>query len=85
MEWKEMSEALEELREWLVAFNDANGGNDEVQRVSILGTEYNVLVRSVEEDPKLEQCVGYCEQYSKKIVLNDMAGAEKDLMVVEDI
>lgn len=76
---KEGAKALGRLREALV------GCGEESRCVSILGTEYDVLVRSVEEDPKLEQCVGYCEQYSKKIVLNDMAGAEKDVMVVENI
>lgn len=54
-------------------------------RVLILGEPYEILVRSVEEDSKLEQCVGYCEQYSKKIVLSDMAEAEKDVMAVENI
>lgn len=53
--------------------------------VSILGEVYEITTRSVEEDPKLEQCVGYCEQYSKKIVLSDMAAADKDVMAVENI
>lgn len=82
---KEGAKALERLREALVGCGDINSCNEESRCVSILGTEYDVLVRSVEEDPKLEQCVGYCEQYSKKIVLNDMAGAEKDVMVVENM
>lgn len=54
-------------------------------KVLILGEVYEVLVRSAEEDPKLEQCIGYCEQYSKKIVISDMADANKDVMAVENI
>lgn len=85
MTGKEIKESLERLREELAGLSDANGGNDEIKRVNILGTEYDVLVRSVEEDPKLEHCIGYCDQYSKKIVLSDMAGAEKDVMAIENM
>lgn len=73
---EEESKAIERLGEALKKYASS---------VSILGEVYEIITRSVEEDPKLEQCVGYCEQYSKKIVLSDMAAADKDVVAVENI
>ena len=41
-------------------------------KVNILGTEYQILTQSEKDNPKLETCNGLCEQYSKKIILNDI-------------
>lgn len=82
---EEASKALARLEESLGKIGGLVEVGDEIQHVNILGTEYEVSIHSVEEDPKLEHCVGYCEQYSKKIVLSDMAVAEKDVMAVENI
>ena len=43
------------------------------------------MVQSVEENPKLKKAIGLCEQYSKKIILNDLAEAEEDDMAVEEL
>ena len=40
--------------------------------VSILGTEYEVITQTEEDNPKLLEANGLCEMYSKKIVLRDM-------------
>lgn len=56
-----------------------------IGRLDILGTVYEVYVQSVDENPKLENAVGICEQYSKRIILNDLAEAEKDIMAVENM
>ena len=52
--------------------------------VNILGTEYQIIVQSEEENPKLKDCNGLCEQYSKKIILSDFKGVENDPMTVEN-
>lgn len=52
--------------------------------VNILGTEYDVLEQSEGENKKLEQCDGLCEQYSKKIVINDCKVSENDIMRVDN-
>jgi hypothetical protein len=42
------------------------------QSVNILGTEYEIISQTEEENPKLEDLDGLCEIYSKKIVLCDI-------------
>ena len=54
------------------------------RKVNILGTEYQVLIQSEEENPKLKDCNGLCEQYSKKIILSDFKESENDPMLVEN-
>ena len=41
-------------------------------KISVLGTEYEIIERKESEDAKLKDANGYCEQYSKKIVVDDM-------------
>lgn len=53
--------------------------------VNILGMEYEILVQSEDENPKLKECDGLCEQYSKKIVLNDGKYAENEVMTVDNL
>lgn len=77
---KEVSEALKRLTE---AMNGLNIGG--IMCVDILGTEYEVSFQSVEQNQKLEKVMGYCEQYSKKIVVGDFEDVKKDPMCVENL
>ena len=54
-------------------------------KVNILGTEYQILTQSEKDNPKLETCDGLCEQYSKKIILNDFSEQKNDVMCVENV
>lgn len=56
-----------------------------MQTVNILGTEYLVIKQNYAENPKLENNDGICEQYSKKIVLNDLVEERKHVMCVENL
>lgn len=38
--------------------------------VNILGTEYEIIKRTKSEDPKLEECWGYNEPFTKKIIID---------------
>ena len=51
--------------------------------INILGTPYEIIEQSPEENPKLEEACGVCEQYSKKIILADFLRDPKDKMTVE--
>ncbi len=53
-------------------------------KVSILGTEYEVVVQSEDENPKLKECDGLCELYSKQIVLSDFEFTKDDVMRVDN-
>ena len=55
-----------------------------MQKIDILGTEYEIYERNASEDLKLKECGGYCEQYSKKIVINDFADEKNDTFAVEN-
>lgn len=57
----------------------------ENKKVNILGTEYTIETQSESENPKLKECNGLCEQYSKKIILNDLAEQKQDIMCVENV
>ena len=50
--------------------------------VNILGTDYEVITQTEEENPKLKEAYGLCEMYSKKIVLSDI---KEDVMNVDNI
>ena len=56
-----------------------------MQVVNILGTEYEIHRQSSKENPKLEECNGICEQYSKKIVLNTLEEEKQDVMIVDNV
>jgi len=51
--------------------------------IEILGTTYKVVYENEEDNPKLKECNGLCEQYSKKIVISDLKEAKEDVMCVE--
>lgn len=57
----------------------------ENKTVNILGTEYQILVQNKKENPKLENAIGVCEQYSKKIILDTLEDAKQDVMCVENV
>ena len=40
-------------------------------RVNILGTDYEIVKQTSEENPKLKNANGLCEMYAHKIVLED--------------
>lgn len=42
-------------------------------KVNILGTEYEILTKSDEEQPYLKTCDGFCDQSRKEIVIAHMA------------
>ena len=54
-----------------------------MQKVNILGTDYQILRQNRKENPKLENANGLCEQYSKKIVLDDFEEAKEHVLCVE--
>lgn len=54
------------------------------QTINILGTEYEILVQSENENQKLKENDGLCEQYSKQIILNDCKYTENEVMRVEN-
>ncbi len=54
-------------------------------KINIIGTEYQILTQSEYENPKLRECSGLCEQYSKKIILNDFQTQKDDVMCVENL
>lgn len=53
--------------------------------VNVLGTEYRLEYQSENDNPKLKELLGFCERYSKKIVVSDMEEVRKDTLCVEDI
>lgn len=53
-------------------------------KVNILGTDYEIFEQSESQNPKLKNCNGLCEQYSKKIVINSFDDVKDDVMVVEN-
>ena len=52
-------------------------------KVNILGTEYEILTKSAEEEPYLKKCDGFCDRSMKKIVIGkfepDPDGSTVDL------
>lgn len=56
----------------------------ENKTVNILGMEYEILVQSEKENPKLKDNNGLCEPYSKKLIINDFEECKDDPMIVEN-
>lgn len=42
------------------------------QSINVLGTEYQIIVQTEDENPKLKDANGLCEMYAKKIVVRDI-------------
>lgn len=43
-------------------------------RINVLGTDYKIIVKKYDEDEAFDRCsfCGYCDSYSKEIVICDM-------------
>ena len=54
-------------------------------RINILGTDYLVKELPEGEDRRLEECTGYCDQYTKTIVVNNCETLKDDVMAVGNI
>ena len=54
-------------------------------KVNILGQDYEIIKQTKGENPKLEDSYGFCEIYSKKIVIDDSIGKDNDKKTVENI
>ena len=54
--------------------------------VRILGTEYKIIVRKYEEDPKFKElnCNGYCMSSTKTIVIGDLKTFEIGKVLTEE-
>lgn len=54
-------------------------------KVSVLGTDYEVVMRQEgENDPKLSDASGYCEPHSKKLVVKDFVPDDHTVENPED-
>lgn len=53
-----------------------------MEKVDVLGTEYSIEFKTVDEDPNLRRCDGYHDKTTKKIVVELMKKGEN---TVEDI
>ena len=53
--------------------------------IDVLGTNYTVLKTSESECIPLTECDGFCDQYSKEIVVDTMEKAKNDVMCVRDL
>lgn len=53
--------------------------------VNILGTNYEIVTAREYEDIKLEGANGYCETYSKKIVIEDFPEHPQNVENIEDL
>ena len=42
------------------------------QSVNVLGTEYQIITQTEDENPKLKNANGLCEMYAKKIIVRDI-------------
>ena len=54
-------------------------------KISVLGTEYEVIINSSKDDSKLADHDAYTETYSKKIVIEDKKDFENEPRMLDDI
>lgn len=59
----------------------ANAGGD-ITKVNVLGRDYEIHIRTKNEDAKLEQCSGYCDYSTGEIVIER---ASDDVMDMRDL
>jgi hypothetical protein len=52
-------------------------------KINILGTDYEIIRDSSGTNPKLRNANGYCETYSKKLVVEDKLEGEQILENIE--
>ena len=48
------------------------------QKLNVLGTEYTVWIKNVDEDELLVNCAGYCDHTAHRIVVETLTDKEKD-------
>ena len=53
-------------------------------KINVLGTKYEVIIGNKKNDPKLNECDGYCDESTKRIVISDLGLFEPEVMDVED-
>lgn len=53
-------------------------------KINILGTEYEIIRDSTGNNPKLDNANGYCETYSKKLVVDEKLEGENILENIDD-
>lgn len=49
-------------------------------KIDILGTPYELLYSSQEKDERLVQCDGYCDDTTKRLVVDDMRKGATEVM-----
>lgn len=49
----------------------------DMQTVNVLGTDYNVILASEQEEPRLCGMDGFCDDSAKEIYVDDMSKAEQ--------
>lgn len=55
------------------------------RKINILGTEYDVIIKSLKKDPKLEGLDGYIDYSIKTIVINEAVFKRDDPKLVEKL
>lgn len=45
--------------------------NKKLDKIEVMGTTYQIEYRTEDEDPYLEEALGYCDKYLKLIVIDD--------------
>lgn len=78
---EEMQSFIENVKK---AFEPFNLTKNEIRKINILGTDYTIKRQSKEENPKLENAWGFCEQYKKEIIVDTFVEEKKNVMVVEN-
>lgn len=53
-----------------------------MRKINVLGTDYEIQFKSIEEDVKLNECDAYCDYTVKKIVIEN---PKEDVLLLEDI
>ena len=55
-----------------------------IKKINILGTDYTIKRQTKEDNSKLENAFGFCEQYSKEIVVDTFVEQKNDTMCVNN-
>jgi hypothetical protein len=54
-------------------------------KINVLGTPYTIKERNEDNDPRLKDCDGYCDDTTKLIVVDNHLKAAGDLMAKGDL
>lgn len=58
--------------------------DSKIKKINVLGTEYSIEKHNMDEDVKLRDANGYCEYFSKKIILEDIKPDPMNVEKIED-